>query len=187
MPLGGDVNGDDKFAFSLHCDDAADDATSDYIETHCAFFVGHADNNGGARDGALAWGACPNDVASNSGPLHCTSTGFDRRFRPLRMQGDVDDNDDLGVAWICRDAADPDRAAALTATVEVFVGLADDDLGPPSGSPVFGRCPAAQNPGDGPVRCVSTGGDGRFHVLHLMGDVDGHDQLGLSLRARVAP
>jgi hypothetical protein len=187
LDLGGDVNGDDQLGVAFLCDAGPDAAVSRWIETQCALFLGHADNGDGAAEGARAWGPCPAATDGVDGARRCTSTGFDRQFRPLDLSGNVDDNDDLGVAFLCRDAAAPDRAASVQAAVEVFFGQADENRGPPDGSPVWGACPAGVQPSSGEVRCIGTAGDGRFHRLRLEGDVDGNDDFGLALRARRAP
>ncbi len=187
LDLNGNVNDDDQLGVALICDDLGDVALADWTSTHCALFLGHADDARGPADGSATWGACPDAEVGNAGELHCTSTGFDRRVRPLNLRGDVDDNDELGVAWLCRDPADAARAAAVQAAVEVFFGQADENLGPPQGSPTWGACPGGVSPAEGEVRCIATRGDGRFHKFRMEGEVDGNDDLGLALRRRAVP
>ena len=183
LDFNGNVNDDDQVGLALRCDADADGVGA-WIQSRCRVFLGQADDNRGPADGSLTWGGCPDDPGAVPGALPCTSTGGDGRFRALNFTGDVDDDDDLGIAWLCKDAADPRRAEVLTSAVEVFVGWADDNLAPRDQSEVWGTCPGAPEPARGEVRCTSSGGDGRFHLLHLGGQVDGNDGLGFALRAR---
>lgn len=179
LDLGGDVDDNDQLAVALQCDDAAQPAVAAWIEQHCALYLGHADNNGG-RAGGENWGACPPAPWSDAVP-RCTSSGFDRNFRAMRLAGDVDGNDDLGLAWICRDPDQPQRALAAQAAVNVQLAWSDDNGGAPDGAADWGfACPGRVN---GRV-CVATLGDGRFHQLDFAGDVDDNDDLGLALKAR---
>ena len=183
LRLAGDLNGDDHLAVALVCADARRPLVAAYIQAHCALFLGHADHDRGP-DRAAAWGACPNVVNSNQGELRCTSSGFDGRFRSLALTGDVDDNDDLGWAWVCRDEVQPERAAGLQEGVALYIGWADNNDGPVDQSPTWGPCPQQVAGVRGAQRCTSTAGDGRFHRLDLGGDVDDNDELGFLLRAR---
>ncbi len=179
----GDLDGNDHLAVALICADAEHPLVAAYIQAHCAVFMGYADRDRGPDD-ALTWGACPNAIQGNAGELRCTSSGFDGQFRAMPLSGDVDDNDDLGWAWICRDAIQPERAAGLQSSVALYVGWADNRRGPADGSPGWGPCPAnVAGERDG-QRCTSTRGDGRFHRLDLGGDVDDNDEMGFLLIAR---
>ncbi len=180
MQLGGDVNDDDHLAVALLCADPETPDLAAYVQSHCAVFLGHADHDRGP-DGSLTWGVCPDGVAHNEGQLRCTSSGFDGQFRSMALSGNVDDNDDLGWAWVCRDAEQPERAAGLQAAVRLYVGWADNRNGPPDMSPTWGPCPEEVAGVRDAQRCISTLGDGRFHRLDLGGDVDGNDELGLLL------
>ncbi len=183
IQTGGDVNGDDQFAPALICDDAANPALARYVQTHCALYWGHADREQGP-DGSPSWGPCPGVLGGDNGTLRCTSSGFDGNFRALVTTGDVNDDDDFGFAWICRDGADPGRAAGLQSAVQVFVGWADSERGPPDGSATWGPCPAQASGDLNNQRCTSTRGNGRFHRIRLGGDVNDDDQFGFALRAR---
>ncbi len=181
--LEGDVNGDDDLAVALLCHDARLPAVAAYVQSHCAVYLGWADRNRGP-DGSPGWGDCPGALVSAQGDLRCTSSGFDGNFRAMDLDGDVDDNDDLGWAWICRDPVDPDRARAMQSAVELVVGWADRRGGPLDGAAAWGPCPAMASGTVNGQRCTSTRGDGRFHRLDLGGDVNDDDELGFMLRAR---
>ncbi len=184
LSLQGDVNDDDQFGFALLCRPGEAPDLAEWVESRCALFVGYADENR-APNGGPRFAGCPDALETRAGDLRCTSTGFDGRFRPLYTQGDVDDNDDLSFAWICReDPARPGLANSVQRQVEVFAGWADERRGPPDGSPVWSTCPAMHSQQGGEVRCVGTQGDGQFHKLNLIGDVNGDDQAGIALRSR---
>ena len=185
LPLGGVVDRNDQFGVAFACEDAERPDLATWIETHCAVWLAHAVADSGPDD-AESWAGCPQRLIDDDGVFRCTSTGFDRQFRPMTLAGfgPLGSTDDLGVAFLCRDEGDPERAAALTAAVEVFLGWEDlavlDD-----GTAEWGLCPArsrdmvAVN-----RRCVGTHGDGRFHRLDLGGLVDMFDHFGMALRTR---
>ncbi len=183
LQLPGDVNDDDEVGTSLLCDDPGNPPLAGYVQSHCTLYLGHADNRRGV-DNSPTWGDCPPAASGDDGRLRCTSGGFDGRFRAIRLSGDVDDNDQIGVAWICRDDNDPDRARALQASAEVFVGWADNNRGPADGSATWGPCPSQPGGDANNQRCTSTRGDGLYHLMLLGGDVDDNDQMGWALRSR---
>ncbi len=187
LDLLGDVNDDDEVGLALRCDGGDRPDLNDYVQRHCAVFLGHADVSRGV-DTSNRWGPIPDALVGDDGSLRGTSTGFDGRFRALRLVGDVDENDDWGVAWICRDPQDPARAAALQASAAVFMAWADRNSGPANRyAPTWGPCPALPAGTSGPQRCTSSRGDGLFHRLDLngiAGDVNGDDDVGFALRAR---
>ncbi|MEO1266519.1 MAG: putative metal-binding motif-containing protein [Myxococcota bacterium] len=183
LQVSGDVNRDDEFAIALLCDDNANPSLASYIETHCAVYLGQADEGRGS-DASPSWDGCPASTSDNEGNVRCTSSGFDRRFRRMLMEGDVNSDDQMAIAWKCVDAGDPNRAAALQSAVDVFMGWADRREGPFDGSPTWGPCPSqASGTSDG-QRCVSSRGDGLFHLMQLGGDVNEDDQFGWALRGR---
>ena len=185
LDLAGDVDGNDRLAVAFLCDDAAQPEVARWVETHCAVFLGYADNDRGAENVA-AWGACPPAINSDVPGLRCTSSGFDRLFRKINLEGDVDGNDELAVAFMCRDDNQPTRAASVQRSVDVFLGWADVDRGPLTGSPTWGACPALPAGDVNGLRCTSSRGDGLYHRLDLGGDVNADDDLGIALRARPA-
>ncbi|MCB9550268.1 MAG: hypothetical protein H6706_31105 [Myxococcales bacterium] len=188
LDLDGDVDGNDLLAFSLRCEDADFAEAARWIQGHCAVFLGHADNNQGAAEGSPVWGACPG-VSSSAAVPRCTSSGFDGNFRAMQLAGDVDENDDLGLAWICRDDEQPARAAAAQASAEVQLAWSAGNQGPGDGAPTWGfDCPGSRRLQVGrvsfPQACTSTRGDGLFHRLDLGQDVDDNDDLGVALKGR---
>ncbi|MCB9536160.1 MAG: hypothetical protein H6704_07830 [Myxococcales bacterium] len=186
--LGG-VNGDAAIGLRFVCSDESAPELAEWIQTHCSVFLGWTDLNLGP-DNSDTWGPCPGVPASYALPLPCVSTTTNGTFHALRFAGDVDGNDDLGVAFRCVDDAQPARAAALAASAEVFLAqlriltLFDDDK---NGDAEWGLCPGQSRDNDGDERCIGTFGDQRFHRLDLAGNVDYLDVLGISLRARRAP
>lgn len=179
----GNVDENDQFGVYFDCADANDQALANYVPTHCAVFLGWADNERGP-DNVDSWGNCP-AALEGGGQLRCTSSGYDRRFRALYTDGDVDNNDDFGIAFICRDAENPQRAEALEASVEVQLAWASGNQGPPDGAAQWtARCPASETRGGQPVVCASSSGDGRFHQLDLSRDIDGDDDFGIALKPR---
>lgn len=187
LDLAGDVDGNDQLALRFDCEDAALPDLADYTATHCAVFLGWADNNRGT-DNSVVWGACPQQL-QGGGDLRCTSSGFDRQFRALTTGGDVDENDDLGVAFVCRDADNQARAAALQASVQVELAWASGNQGPSDGADRWtDACPGEDRVQQGRIfhlkRCAHSAGDGRFHILHLGRDINEDDDLGIALKAR---
>jgi hypothetical protein len=183
LQLPGDVDDNDEVAVTLLCDDQNNRPLASYVQSHCSFYLGHADGGRGV-DRSPTWGDCPPATTGDNGRLRCTSGGFDGRFRAMTLTGDVDDNDDFGAAWICRDDDDPARAAALQASAGVYMGWADNNRGPADGSTSWGPCPGQPAGDANNQRCVSTYGDGLFHKMRMGGDVDDNDQMGWALRAR---
>ena len=186
LTLSGDVDGNDQIAVTLLCDDGSNPGLAGYVQSHCAVYWGHADNNRGPDD-SPTWGPCPAAGVGVVDGLACTSSGFDGRFRKVNLSGNVDENDGFGFAWICRDGGDAGRALALQQSVELFVGWADNNAGAVDGSATWGPCPGQPGGQVGAQRCTSTRGNGRFHLLRTGGDVDDNDQLGFALRARAVP
>ena len=187
LDLDGDVDENDQFGVQFDCADPDLPELAAYVPTHCAVFLGWADNERGL-DNSQSWGGCPG-AAEGGGDLRCTSSGFDRRFRAMQTNGDVDGNDDFGIAFICRDAAMPVRATALQSSVEVQLAWASGNQGPADGAATWtARCPASEVRQVGrvqhPMVCATSSGDGRFHQLDLSRDINGDDDLGIALKPR---
>jgi hypothetical protein len=186
LDVAGDMDDNDRLAFAFHCDDAANPGLADYIQTHCAVYLGYSDNDRGP-DGTVSWGQCPPAINWDNNGLRCTSSGFDRNFRKINLEGDVDGNDDFAVAFKCVDAADPGRAWSLQQSADFFMGWADSNRGPGDGAGGWGPCPGGPAGEANGQRCTSTMGDGNFHRIDMAGDVNGDDDFGFALRARPAP
>jgi hypothetical protein len=185
----GDVNGDAALAVRFVCSDESAPDLAAWVQTHCSVFLGYADVDQGPDD-SETWGPCPGVAASYDLPLPCVSTPASGAFHALRFTGDVDYNDDLGVAFRCVDDVQPARAAAVAASAEVFLALRRTltILGDEKdGDAEWGLCPGQSRDNDGDERCIGTFGDQRFHRLDLAGDVDNLDVLGVGLRARRMP
>ncbi len=184
----GDVDENDAFAVAFTCDDEDDPATATWVAEHCAVFLGFAHSGVGGipNSGSAAWGACPADIASpDDAPVRCTSSGFDGRFRGMRtLGGNVSFRDFFSVAFVCRDAGDAERAAAVSASVNVFLGNAHSNQGDLHGAAAWGPCPAAPEAAVGNLRCQSTRGDGRFRHLRVTRNFDNRDWWGVALRRR---
>lgn len=182
LDLDGDVDENDQFGLQFDCADPDLPELAAYVPTHCAAFLGWADNERGV-DNADSWGGCPGAV-EGGGLLRCTSSGFDRRFRAMQTAGDVDGNDDFGIAFVCRDPGSPARATALQSSVEVQLAWASGNRGPADGAASWtARCPASEEVGGHPIRCATSSGDGRFHQLDLERDINSDDDLGIALKA----
>ena len=179
LDLDGDVNHDDQLGVAFSCDDPNQPTVAHWIESHCALFLGHADADAGP-DSSPTWGPCPSASEGEANGLRCTSSGYDGRFRPMTLVNDVDADDSLGVAFICRSDEQPSRARHIAEAVEVYLGWEEIAL-IPDGWSGWDLCPRQGRDMDGIQRCVGTFGDQQFHRLDLEGDVDGWDQLGIAL------
>ena len=106
---------------------------------------------------------------------------------------DMDEDDGLGVAFICDDQEQPVRARILTGLVEVYIAFAEElEDATENGYRVgagdhWDRCPTLPRDNDGHTRCVSSHGSGMFHRVDLSSDVDDDEVFGLSLRSIHAP
>lgn len=190
MDLDGDVDENDQLGVRFDCTDPDQPALAEWTRTHCAVFLGWADNNRGLDDSAF-WGACPNSL-SGGGLLRCTSSGYDGQFRAMDLDGDVDENDDLGVAFVCGDDADPARALSMQGSAEVHLAWASGNQGPEDGAEAWTpACPGEEQVRLGRIfhlrRCARSMGDGRFHKLDLGRDINDDDDLGIALRRLEAP
>lgn len=172
-----------QLVLALQCADEAAPDLAAYVQSHCAVFFGW-DATGRAMDGDASWSACPGSNSASGGRYRCSSSNFDGRFLGLRIGEPLGGDDALGVAWLCRDQDDPQRAENLTASAQVFLGWADQNQGALDGGPTWGPCPEADEGERDGQHCVGTRGDGAFRVLRLGGDVGIDDNLGVALRAR---
>ena len=184
LELTGDVDASDALTVTFTCTDPAHPEVARWIETHCAVFLGHADANQGGPLERNAWGVCPQELVGEQAPRRCTSSGFDGRFRPMQLVGDVGEDDDLAIAFVCRDPDDPDRAAAVASSVEVLLAWSTG-VTPHAGELVWGGCqvdPFERTFNTADARCDGSWGDQRFHRLDLGADVGEGHELGVALR-----
>ncbi|MFN3200599.1 MAG: Ig-like domain-containing protein [Bradymonadia bacterium] len=182
-PLGGGSRGD-SVSVAWTCEDAELPETAAWLQDHCAVYLGHADLwLGHWNEGLGDWETCFDQPTDNSGSIRCTSSGFDGQFRPFSLPGAVDDNDRFGIAFRCVDGDDPERAAAATSAVKVF--LAFDHEGHANlndGQNSWGDCPAVDVDEEGTTVCASSGADGLFHSFPtVQRDIDAHDEFGIAL------
>ncbi|MCK6570341.1 hypothetical protein L6V77_04430 [Myxococcota bacterium] len=184
---GVDENGDGEIDENAGC--------GRFIQSNCSAWLVWA--NGEVAPGPVTdfWSACPALPEAvgyyHTASIGCNSTRPDGRFRPVTIGpwgADLNDNDWLGVAFRCDPAAGP-VAARLQAQCRVFLGQADF-LGvdvQPDDADTWGACPAANESARGPLQCVGSGGDGRFHAMQLFGDVDYTDRFGIAFRCDAPP
>ncbi len=186
IDLLGDVDDNDRLAVAFRCNDEAHTELAAWVASHCTVYLGHADHNAGeAFHNTDDWSGCPPSDAWEEGSSRCVSSGRDGRFRAIDLVGDVNDDDDLGVAFRCEDERAPGTADRVERATEVFIGhLRRWPLeAAPDGVSSWGECPADREDNEGRRRCVSSNGDGRFHRLNLHGDVDLYDTVAIALRA----
>ena len=185
VEVDGIVDFDDRLGVAFTCADAANPDLAAWIQGHCAVFIGYAANNGAVAGTVETWGPCP---AANEGfdaPWRCVGSGMDGQFHAMRLDrimGFTDD--DLGVAFICRDAAQPDRAAGTASAVDVWFGWDNDSNAARAPSPDWSGCPADPLDNGGNERCGSSGGDQRFHRFIVKDAVNNDDSFGIALTPR---
>ena len=195
LPFTGNVNQDDHLGVAFVCDPAAGGAgVSAFIESACEVFLGQDDTLGfrGTED---SWDQCPGARLDVEGSVRCVSSGGDGLIHAMPLNGDVNYNDDFGLAFRCGvgdGASESDRswAAQLQASALVVLGLANAVPGPLTPSPSFGDCPGEDRDGSGDQHCVSSNLDGRFRGLPcyfpLDWDIDANDALTIALLATPA-
>jgi hypothetical protein len=169
------------------CNAMIDDAAGcgGFIQTNCRTWMVWSD--GVQPEVSPTWGNCPGapedlDVFEERS-LVCDSTRGDTAFYSVPFSGDVDGNDMLGVAFTCDPAAGP-AATWLQANCRVFLAQIDavsTDLVPNDTASIAG-CPAVNSGVEGTTRCVGSGGDGLFHAMQLLGNVNDDDRFAIAFR-----
>ena len=160
----GDVNQDDRLGIRFSCADPGGlPDLAAWFQRRCEIFLGWADNRGGAPANSPTWGPCPAAAGGDLGAQRCVSSGGDGQFHSMLLGGLVDDNDDFGIAFICRDPEAPRRAAAAQGSVAYWLALDRDGLPIRDAATTWNECPASAVDNDGDERCASTAGDGLFH------------------------
>jgi len=176
-----EFNADDTLAFAFTCADNEAPLVAQWLQTNCTVFVGHTEADA-PPETADSWGDCPDSLAG-PGPQACTSSARDGQFHTLGFRGFVDEDDHFGVAFVCRDPAQADRAANVTAAVEVRFAWAHSVEA--EAALLADGCPS-QDPS---YACATTAGDGLFHSFSIGAPVfarpgeDG-DRFGISLQPR---
>ncbi len=154
------------------------------IAENCRVFLGWADNDNGPADGSETWGACPdNDTDDFDGDeVACRGTRGQQLFRRLQLKGNVNDDDDMGIAFQC-EGGPPGVAEWIESSCEVWIGQADGlraDLGRARDD--WGGCLANGGNPRGGWTCESSGRDGLFHRMSLTGDVNYDDAFAVAFR-----
>ncbi|MEZ4437076.1 MAG: hypothetical protein R3F65_32165, partial [bacterium] len=150
------------------------------IATRCRVFLGTLDGWRADLDPSNAWGACPGADTDGYGAFDargCVGTRRDSAFRRigLTLFDDLDSNNHFAVALRC----DDEPVASWTQThCRAYLGQADSDAARGAQDP-WERCPAAEGP-IGNTTCVSSGGDGRFHPMRILGGVDANDDFAVA-------
>ena len=188
--VAGGVDTNDAFSVAFTCDDDANPALATWTMEHCAVFLGfaHSGAMGLPADGSAAWGDCPDAIRSpDDDPVRCTSSGYDGRFRGMRTVGDnVDSRDFFSIAFVCQDDANPERAAHVSESVNVWLANARNNESDLHDVPEWGSCPRLAEQNSGNLRCQSSRGDEAFHYLRVNGNFDNRDWWGVALK-RIAP
>lgn len=141
-----------------------------YVEAQCRFYLGWADRREGPiGDGQFSvsdgFGNCPRQDGDFSFRERCNSTRGDGLMRRLTLpSAHTFNGDDLvSVAFQCSDEQNPALAAWMQSNCRISIGYVTEN--PPNlPVPNWGTCPDADG-ADGAFRCVTTGGDGRFHTF----------------------
>ena len=167
------------------CDGEVDEAAicGRFIETRCRVWLGWADNLEGPGQPSVAWGDCPPDDREMGGDNRCVATRSDGDFRTLNLKGDVDENDQFGIAFTCYDEERPGVASWIETHCAVFLGHADLNQGPDNVE-TWGPCPAVVAGDNGAQRCTSSGFDGRFRPMTMVGNVNDDDDFGVAFICR---
>ena len=187
--LSGDVDFNDWLGVRFECDEGA---VGNWVDRHCqvALTYSDTDTNPGART-LDPQTSCGTAAPAGVGNPRCVRTGGDRTFHPLQLQGDVNTDDRLGIAFFCDDAQQRERAQAVAASVEVFFGFWDRNRngnncpGPFYTSlDVWGDCPGSVLDNAGGDRCVGRAGGTGFEVITPSVDVESCDYFSVALRRR---
>ncbi len=166
------------------CDGVVDEAVcGPYVEQRCRVWLGTADVNDGPGGPSDRWGDCDDgDDYDDYGTMRCAGTRYDGWFRTVAPRGNLDGNDALGVRFDCADDGAPQVAAWIQSHCFVAIGQADVVGAAALQALEPAACPLADASRSSNPQCVRTGPDRRFHPLHLIGDVDGNDAIGVAFQ-----
>jgi hypothetical protein len=185
------------------CDGLPDDGVcGPLLAERCRVFLVWANEDFGPVGPVPTWGACPGsdyDVRDPEYFTHasaCVSTARDQRFHAFPfgggLLGDVNENDNLGLAFRCDPAPEaPGVPEWVERNCRVYFGHYDAGAPEvaervPLDAETWGPCPAAEGTLDA-YQCLSTGGDGQFRSLDMTGDVDQNDLFSVSFRCEAPP
>ena len=162
-----------------------------YVTDHCQLWLGWSDRDRGPIVGQPAdhWSTCPTDrpggVALPPNDARCVGSGLGGTFGRVNIMGNFDDNDRLGVALTCADAAAPELAEWVAQNCAVYLGWADNNAGDDiARTENWGPCPDALEGVAGDFRCTSSGYDGRFRAMQSPSRDDDQMAFAFALRCR---
>lgn len=154
------------------------------IAGRCRVFLGIRDNRILDLAPSDDWAGCPDadtDGVNLIDRIGCVGTRRDGLFRRLGLpQGDDFNGDDhFSIALLC-DAASP-VGVWTQRHCRVYLGQGDNGMGRGPASDRWGPCPAAIGSAND-LQCISSGGDGRFHPMRLLGNVGSDDSFAVAFR-----
>ncbi len=158
------------------------------VAAGCRVYLGWAEGNAGPGDGSEDWGRCPDDETDDFDEVTifddraCRGTHGTGYFYRIEMPWgtDVDDDHDVGLAFRCP-GAPPEVGQWYQRSCRVWIGQADRSVASAMDSwDDWGGCLAGSLEAD--WNCESSGDDGRFNRMSLMGDVNGDDAFAIAFR-----
>ena len=159
------------------CDGLIDESRvcGPFIERNCQFFLAWTDGNNYAAGVYDSIGRCPESDRNEDWPTHCVGTRGEGRMRALRFPRTwgVDSNDNPGVMFRCQADDDDPVADWIQRSCRVFIGYSRDGI-PAGRIQSWGLCPEQAQSNEGNLRCVSSGPDGRFHLMDPISENDSH-------------
>lgn len=186
LPDGADIDeAGDRIGVAFRCDGGFLPDVDDYIRSHCRVYVGVATDAAPVADGVESWGDCPRSPSAGGEEIACTSSTLDGAYNSIPVPFDLTADTLLGVAFICEDDRDPDRAEAMQASATVSIGWADArvDAGAIDWAAACARADDGDGDGNPYTDCARTRGDGRFRVMRFTADVDAGDRFVIRLDA----
>ncbi|MEL6181200.1 MAG: MopE-related protein, partial [Myxococcota bacterium] len=169
-----------------NCDGEIDEGRvcGPYVQTQCRVFAAWADNNEGPNEPTPTWLNCPEQDEDFDNNLRCVGTRRDGNFVKLLFDGGrVDSTDKMAVGLFCDDDTNPDLASYIQSHCALFFGQADINVGDGlNGGERWGACPQElRGTGDGgQAVCTSTGFDGQFRAVNLIGLLGNDDSFAVA-------
>ena len=157
------------------------------IAGRCRVFLGLA--NGVALNGIPlpSWDTCPGSATDGyafNDAVACVGTRYDGTFRRIGFSAfdTFNENNHIAIALLCDHAAAGPVEEWIESQCRVYLGQADSDAA--NAAEVYDRwatCPE-QSGREGSFQCITSGGDGRFHYMSILGTVDGNDDFAAAFR-----